>query len=375
MQSALSFIVLAVISIFDGGFIKLFEGVRGFLNNGVNYVPDETLLTTLKVVPAGMVLALVMSLFGVYLAKIFGADFTSHSGYDKLKQKKVYFFVFLIIFFEEGLFRVLPIFLSKWLNMSPVIPLIISSVLFGVIHWYNYKKKPSILVTLPQMLSGFILAIVAVNFGIVAAIVFHLYFDFVLFSSCREQKYSLIDVIIGGYFTILAVAGYYMSKDVLYQLIGILHWTAPIPDSFHPNIVEGIGLLFVFQGTISAFTHLVGYDSVLINKSIEKMSLITQYGTFLLVSSSIAIIAERIYANVNFVHSNPLICFFMFTLIFFIFEDINSVSQMSYRSLMLIPGTLSYFVYVKAGYPQMLLLLAVETLSAVAFTNLQKHND
>jgi Type II CAAX prenyl endopeptidase Rce1-like len=375
MQAILSFFVLSLIAYFDGGFIELYESIGNFIKTGPIYSPDYTMLSTLKIVPAGMVIAIIFSYLGIFIAVKFGANFSSHSGFDNFKNKSILSFVSLIILFEEGVFRVFPIWISKLVGISPVIPLFIFSIFYGLMHWFNYKSKPSILVTLPQVFLGLLFSAVAVNYGIGAAMIFHLYFDFILFSSIREQKYSSIDVIIGIFHLFIAVAGYFMSKDIIFQLISILHWTAPVPTDFNPTLIQTLGILFLLDGAISAFTVLTGYDSTKIEKSVQDMSLIDIYKNVFISGVVFLSILQLIYNNVNFVHTNPVICFFVFVLMTFLPNNINSLSEMSQKSLKVLPNTLGYTVLMSASYFQMIAIFSIQLVFEVLHIHLQKYND
>lgn len=248
------------------------EGINLIISSFMNFFSspkvDVSILTSLQIIPAGITIAIALSVIAVGIAKVCGADFSDHKGFGDINKISFWTFGLFLLTVEEGVFRIIPMQLANRFGWNVGITLIISAALFALVHLGNFAdKSKNPLVTLPQFFSGLLFSAVAISFGWWTAFLFHFFFDLVLFSADKRQKYSTIDLILVAYFIILAGIGYRLSGgfDVNFNL-----------NTFEKVALTNnqvIGSVFLVYGLVSGVINLLGFDTVQMAKTDDKDNL------------------------------------------------------------------------------------------------------
>jgi membrane protease YdiL (CAAX protease family) len=259
MQVVFTLFAFFILAYCNGGFYKLSEAILDFGFTTSKYTTDFSFSSAIMILPAAVCTGASVSILCLQVLKQLGADF-SYSKLESIYIGQKAYIVIYVATLEECIFRGFPIWLSQLVGISPVIPLVTASVLFGLVHLSNYSNKPNVIVTLPQFIFGLLLSAIALKYGIITAILIHLFNNFCLFSDNTTQKYEPMNIIIGFYFAIVAFVGYNLSKDILIPVQDLLNWTAQVPKELHPTLAQSVGLILLCQASVRGFAFISGYD-------------------------------------------------------------------------------------------------------------------
>jgi hypothetical protein len=260
MTTFLLLAAMTVVAVLTGGFNLLFGAIIQFASSS-NINVDTSVSTSLQIIPAGIVLAMLSSLVGSSVAKISGVDYSSHNGLAGLSKISVWSLGFFLLSVEEGFFRIIPIYTSNYFGWNDSLTLLIASLLFALIHLSNFKEKGiSALAVLPQFFSGLLFSVVAISFGWWTAFLFHLYFDLVIFAGDKKQKFGLVDILIVLYYLAITAIGFHILGGVEYfSTLNLNSFeTLKATDS---QIIGSVMLVF---GIVYSVLNLFGFDTPLL---------------------------------------------------------------------------------------------------------------
>jgi hypothetical protein len=349
-----------------GGGDQLFiEAAKEFWAFSPKTVQDTTLLTCLKVLPVGVLLALITSLFAAKFLGLFGIYNNLETNIkpsliENIKDSSLINYISFILFFEEGIFRFIPIIISYFFNTNIVGMLIIFNIAFALVHLGNFDTKNP-LVVLPQFFCGIVVSICAFKFGFITGAIIHLYFDFVLFSTYRKMKYNSIIFITAIYYGFIGLVGLELSKDVWPELSSVLAWSGPISKDISLNYEQGIGVIMLTYGLVKSFGNLAGFDNVSspISKeySVEKLIGLAIVGTVINVVFSFLSSWLILNPLVNY----PIIATLAFALMFVGFNKYSSLSEGAFHAFKVPVSALSLIIYAIAG-PVVTIQLALTEL-------------
>jgi hypothetical protein len=256
MPAFASLVLMLIWSVYSKSFDLLFTSFSNFF--APDKVLDTSYITALQVIPAGIVIALLGSIVSIGILKLFKIDLDSHIGHDKISRKSHWSIGFFLLVFEEGIFRIIPMYLSNLMGWNTPVVLILTSVLFALFHIMNFQNKnQNPLSTLPQLFTGVLIASIAMSYGWWTGFLFHYVYDLVLFSTEKQRKYTSNEVAIFLYMAVVAVLGYFISGGV-----GFLGNTnLNTFETVNLSNQQIVGSVFVVYGTVIGLINLLGFDT------------------------------------------------------------------------------------------------------------------
>jgi hypothetical protein len=348
-----------------GGYLLFIDGAKEFFAFNPKAIQDTSLITCIKVLPIGILLSLISSILCANILRFFGIynnmeNTVKPTFVQGLKDDSLINFICFILFFEEGIFRFIPIVISYFFNTNLAILLLIFNIAFALVHLGNFDTKNP-LITLPQFCSGLVISICAYKFGFVTAAIIHLYFDFVLFSTYRKIRYGLITFFIAIYYAIIGILGLGLCSSVLPEIGTILTWNSPIPRDIELNYQQAIGIIMFTFGLVKSFGNLAGFDNV--SSPINKKYNIEQLIGLAIVGSLVNILFSFFssWLLLNTFANYHTIASLLFALVFVGFYKQSSLSGGAFHAFKIPVSALSLLIYAIVG-PIMTIQLAFSEL-------------
>ena len=344
-------------------------------NSFAMWNPNNDLMSFLKLFPSLILLTLFSALSAMAFNSVFKVQ-GSHNGLDELKQKSFGYFCLFIFLFEEGLFRILPLFLSGWFHISPFVLLMIFNLGFALIHLSNFKgeKRPSALITLPQLFAGFIFAMVLWNFGIAPAVILHILYDFCLFATMQEQKFGIVDIIMGSIGLAEAFFGYNLLKGDFSQITNRVNWVNSLQGQ-HLGLDVVIGSSLFFSGLLMAFIYFAGLDTPNPMKStkVKTLDLIISLGV---ITAVLNVVVYLLINNFDLLEHYSLVFTSVVAFALYGFNKNETLSQSSTYAFSLPVSALSLMMNSTLDNVFLVLMVSVfSTLIASVTLFIQSYND
>jgi hypothetical protein len=256
MPAFASIVLMLIWSIYSKSFDLLFTSFSNFF--APDKVLDTSYITALQVIPAAIVIGLAGSIISLWILKLFKIDLDSHIGHDKISRKSYWTIGFFLLVFEEGIFRILPMYVSNLMGWNTPVVLISTSVLFALFHIMNFQNKnQNPLSTLPQLFTGLLIASVAMSYGWWTGFLFHYVYNLVIFSTEKQRKYTSNEVAIFIYMAMVAVLGYFISGGV--GFLGTINLNTF--ETVNLSNQQVVGSVFLIYGIVIGLINMLGFDT------------------------------------------------------------------------------------------------------------------
>lgn len=349
--------VILILSLkFGNGFDLMWDATSEFFSFKANVIQDTSLLTTLKILPIGILSCLLCSLAISQTLKLFGFYKDEENSLiafiNAIKEQSILSFVLFIFIFEEGLFRIIPILIGSNLNINLVWLLLIFNAFFALLHMGNFDHAKNPLVILPHFCSGLVFCVIAYKFGIVSAFLVHIYYDFVLFSTDRNIKYTTKTFLITVYYGLVTFLGYWLVINNFPDLSFLASWTGPVPKALSMTYTQAIGLVLLTFGAIKCLGNVAGLDNVTFtNDSILKDKKIWLYAVLgVLFSLVVTLFSTWLITSTSSPFSQyPLITSVLISLVFIGNSTQNSLSEGAFQAFKIPVYAFSIVIYAIVG--------------------------
>lgn len=218
------------------GYAALWQATVGTFTGSLmeGRVIDHSLLDLLGALGAVATIALPLCLASGALCDALYGPVKSH-GVAKMFTgiKNHYLLMTATVTGEEVFARLLFLGLPLWIGKGHLpLPLfwalfLIGNVIWALVHLYNFKdpKERHVLRTLPQFLGGVFFTVIFVNFGFFGALLVHLAFNNVLFSTMRKGIFNRGEIVaVFWHGIVAAVSAYFLVVEEGKSLLDMAYW-------------------------------------------------------------------------------------------------------------------------------------------------------